>query len=170
VAPAQVLFASDAPYGSVVQSVIVTLRCALEAGLSPEQVRQVAGARLASVLEGGDLASTDCGPPPEKELSTDPLLARVSDNLASALARRVVGDDGLEPIALARLCCAVPDDHPQRRIMSSVLDLIDRAEAHRTLPEDERLRFSDLHVLATALTVSRTPHVPVPDPQAGGLG
>jgi hypothetical protein len=91
------------------------------------------------------------------------LLERVADNLVSALARRVVGDDGDEPVALARLSCAVGPDAEQADVCASVLALIDRSESHRTIPEAERFAFSDLHVLACALAVARTPAVPVPE-------
>ena len=161
VAPGQVLYASDSPYGSPVQSVVVTLRCALEAGVSPEQVRAVAAGNLETILETPDLP--DLGPAPGPPTRpADPLLARAADNLVSALARRVVGHDGDEPVALARLCCAVPGDAPQAQAAASILALIERSEAHRALPEDERLPFSDLHVIATALSVARTPSVALP--------
>src|ERR671918_49663 len=48
--PANVVFASDSPYTRPLAGVVLTLRCALQAGLSPEQVRGVAGGTLARVL------------------------------------------------------------------------------------------------------------------------
>ena len=162
VAPAQILFASDAPYGTPLQSVVVTLRCALETGLSAEQIRGVAGGTMRAILDHEDLP--DLGPapgPPGHPL--DPLMARVSDYLVAALNRRVVGDDGDEPVALARLSCDVPTDSELAPAMRSVLALIDRSEELRALPEEERGRFGDLHVLACALTVARTPAVGLPE-------
>jgi hypothetical protein len=94
------------------------------------------------------------------------LLERVADNLVSALARRVVGNDGDEPVALARLACAVGPDAEQAEVCSSILALLDRTEAHRAIPEDQRLAFSDLHLLACALAVARTPAVPLPELRA----
>jgi predicted TIM-barrel fold metal-dependent hydrolase len=162
--PGQVLFASDSPYGSVVQGAIVTLRCALQAGLTEEQVRAVAGGQLSRLLAGED--PLDLGPAPGGPVhGSDVLLERVADCLVSALARRVVDHDGDEPIALARLGCAVGPDAPQAEVCASILALIDRGEAHRALPDTERFAFSDLHVLACALAVARTPAVPVPDLQ-----
>ncbi len=162
VPPGQVLFASDSPYGSVVQGAICTLRCALQAGLTPEQGRGVAGGQLERLLAGEP--PLDLGPAPGSLPGpVDVLLERVADNLVSALARRVIGDDGDEPVALARLACAVGGDAEQAEICSSILALIDRSEAHRAVPESERFAFSDLHVLACALAVARTPAVPVPD-------
>jgi predicted TIM-barrel fold metal-dependent hydrolase len=161
VPPGQILFASDSPYGSVVQGAVVTLRCALQAGLTTDQVRAVAGGQLARLLDGHP--PQDLGPAPGGPVKgSDVLLERVADSLVSALARRVVGHDGDEPIALARLGCAVGPDAEQAEVCASILALIDRGEAHRALPESERYAFSDLHVLACALAVARTPDVPVP--------
>jgi predicted TIM-barrel fold metal-dependent hydrolase len=160
VAPGQILFASDSPYGSVVQGAICTLRCALHAGLDAEQVRGVAGGQLQRLLDGG--TPMDLGPAPGPPRGgVDVLLERVADNLVSALARRVIGDDGDEPVALARLACAVGPDTDQADACASILALIERSEAHRDNPD--RFAFSDLHVLASALAVARTPSVPLPD-------
>lgn len=159
--PGNVVWASDSPYGSPVQAAVVTLRCALQAGLGGEALRAVAGAQMERAVRGEDLL--DAGPAPgPRDLAGDVLLGRVADNLVSALARRVVGDDGDEPVALARLACAAGEDDEHAAVFSSVLELIDRSEAQRALPEDERPPFSDLHILATALAVARTPDVPLP--------
>ena len=159
--PGQVLWASDSPYGSPVQAAIVTLRCALQAGLDGGQVRAVAGDQLRRLLEGDEpLRPGDA--PGEGHVSHDVLLLRVADNLTNALGRRVIGDDGEEPVALARLACAVGEDAPQAEFCASILELIERAERHRRLPEVQRARFSDLHVLTVALALARTPDVPIP--------
>ena len=159
--PGQVLCASDSPYGSPVQAAIVTLRCALQAGLDGHQVRAVAGDQLRRLLDGDEpLRPGDA--PGEGHVSHDVLLLRVADNLTNALGRRVIGDDGEEPVALARLACAVGEDAPQAELCASILELIERAERHRRLPEAQRARFSDLHVLTVALALARTPDVPIP--------
>jgi predicted TIM-barrel fold metal-dependent hydrolase len=161
--PGQVLWASDSPYGSPVQGAIVSLRCGLEVGLTPEQVRMVAGGQMQRLLNGEEPA--DLGPAPgQSRIRHDVLLGRVADNLVSALGRRVVGDDGDEPVALARLGCAVGDDAPQASACRSILELIDRSERHRALPESDRRPFSDLHLIACALSVARAPSAPLPDP------
>ena len=159
--PGQVLFASDSPYGSCVQSAIVTVRCALQAGLEPGAVRSIAGGQLARLLDGEP--PLDLGPAPgEGDLRHDILLLRVADNLANALARRVIGDDGEEGVALARLACAVGEEAPQAELCASILEVIERGERHRRVPEAERARFSDLHVLTVALAMAHTPDVPIP--------
>src|SRR3954452_19176597 len=60
--PAQILWASDSPYGLPVMSAVVALRCARQAGLSPEAIRSIAGGQMARLLEGE--SGDDAGPPP----------------------------------------------------------------------------------------------------------
>jgi hypothetical protein len=50
VPPGQFAFGSDTPYGTPLSHAIMTLRCALEAGLTAEQVRSVAGVQLGRLL------------------------------------------------------------------------------------------------------------------------
>ena len=52
VPPGRILFASDAPYGMPVMNAILTLRCALQVGLSAEQVTTVMGDQLDRLLAG----------------------------------------------------------------------------------------------------------------------
>jgi hypothetical protein len=163
VPPGQVLFASDSPYGTTIQAAILSLRCALQAGLTSAQVVEIGGAQARRVLAGEDVA--DLGPAPgvtPERFTVDPLLERVAGNLTSAVARLIPGGDGSEPLALARLACAVGEDSPHAELCAQVLELLDRYEAHAAVPESERLRFSDLWILATALTLARTPAVALP--------
>ena len=162
VPPGQILFASDSPYGTAVSMAVIALRCALQAGLTHEQLREVAGRQLERVLSGEP--PLDLGPAPQRPIPWDPLLARAAESLVSAAARRLAGGSDEESIALARLACAVGEDDERAEVAASVLELIDRAEAHRMIPDGRPL--SDLHVLVAAATVARTPDVPLPDVRA----
>jgi predicted TIM-barrel fold metal-dependent hydrolase len=164
--PGSILFASDSPYGTPLQGALIALRCALQAGLSRDAVRAVAGGQMARLLAGE--APLDLGPAPGPQAGAhragaDPLVNRAAEYLVATLNRRVVEADGDEPLALARLSAAVPDDAPQAPLFASMLELVDRAEALRAEPEERRARFADLHVLAAALAIARTPDVALPD-------
>src|ERR687893_318728 len=52
VPPGQVLFASDSPYGRPLISAALNLRCAVQAGLAPAQMRAIAGGTIERVLAG----------------------------------------------------------------------------------------------------------------------
>ncbi|HEX6712721.1 MAG TPA: amidohydrolase family protein, partial [Thermoleophilaceae bacterium] len=109
VPPGQVLFASDAPYGTPMQHAMFVLRCCLQAGLSADQTRAVMGGQTARLVAGEE--PLDLGPAlSRRELPADLLLQRVHTFLATAIGRIFSGNDGRETLALARLACEVPPD------------------------------------------------------------
>src|SRR5918994_1367239 len=60
--PANIVWASDSPYGRPLVSAVWALRCALQAGCTPAQLCGIAGGTIARVLDG--LPPDDLGPPP----------------------------------------------------------------------------------------------------------
>jgi uncharacterized protein len=159
--PANVVWASDSPYGRPTGSAVLALRCALQAGLTPAQVRGVAGGTIARVLEGREPA--DLGPPPGPPAAPlDVLLERVVSNLCSAFGRLAGAGDPTEPVVLARLCCAVGTDGPLEDVFAAVLEALDRYEAELVpSPRGRPLPAAARH-LVHALGVARTPDVPLP--------
>jgi predicted TIM-barrel fold metal-dependent hydrolase len=159
--PASVLWASDSPYGRPIASAVLALRCALQAGLTPAQVRGVAGGTIARVLDGH--APADLGPAPGVPAAPlDVLLERVVTNLCSAFGRLSAEADAGEPVALARLCCAVGTDGPLDDVFAAVLEALDRYEAELAPPPPgQRFPVATRH-LVHALGVARTPDVPLP--------
>src|SRR5215207_4632768 len=86
--PANVVWASDSPYGRPSASAVMALRCALQAGLGAEAVRGIAGKTMARVLDGRRPA--DLGPAPGQPTQPlDLLLERCHSHLAAAFARFV---------------------------------------------------------------------------------
>ena len=107
--PANVVWASDSPYGLPLVAACQTMRCAFQAGLSGEQVRGVMGAQVERMLDGED--PLDLGPPPGPEQrALDPLLDRVVSHLTTTMGRAFARVDFSEPLALSRLACAVGED------------------------------------------------------------
>jgi predicted TIM-barrel fold metal-dependent hydrolase len=160
VSPGQVVWASDSPYGSPLVSAVIALRCALQAGLTAHQVRLVAGGQMERLVAG--LEPADGGPPPGEVHAIHPLAERVFTHLISALGRMFAGSDPEEPVALARLACAVGEDDPHADHFASVLRLLDLFAEHLAPPEDGRPIPPAARLLVAALSVSRTPAVPVP--------
>jgi uncharacterized protein len=159
VAPGRILYATDIPFGSPLHSTVLTLRCALQARLSSEQIASVAGGQLERVVAGED--AVDVGPAPGPGgLRFDPLLHRVGHYLVSAIATALAGGDSSEYADLARLACLVGDDAPQAPNCQSILALLELhlgLDAGRTMPE----RFTRIHVLVIAAALAATPDVPV---------
>jgi uncharacterized protein len=162
VPPRQVLYGSDAPYGRPILSVTLAVRCALQAGLSDDQLRSVLGEQTERLLAGEPAA--DVGPPPgSHQFERNLLLERVSTSLTFAMGGGFAGIPQLanEAIALARLACEVGDEAPEAEVCRSVLAALEVME--RLGGTEELKRGSPtLGALLLALCVASTPDVPLP--------
>ena len=161
--PASVLFASDSPYGRPVAAAVMALRCALQAGLTAEQVRGVAGGTLTRMLDGASTDELALGPAPgQPSAPLDLLLERVVVNLCTAFGRITGESDPTEPLALARLSCAVGVDGAHADVFAAVLEALDHFEAERAETVVNRPFPPAIRHLVHALVVARTPDVPHP--------
>jgi predicted TIM-barrel fold metal-dependent hydrolase len=161
VAPSQILWASDSPYGLPLTACVAHLRCALQAGLDDTALRSIAGAQAARIVAGEDpqwAGEAPGGPPPP----LDVLLERVVAHLISAIGRMFGGGDPDEPLALARLACAVGDDGPHADVHAAVLEQLDLYREHRAPPPPGRPIPLAARFIVGALTIARTPDVPLP--------
>jgi hypothetical protein len=167
VPPGRILLGSDVPYGTVVQLWIMVARCGLQAGLTAEQIRCVAGAQLERLLAGQE--PVDLGPPPGEASRPSLLLERVAAYLGTAIARMLVGNSGEEYLDLAGLACEVGNDAPEAPVCRSILALLERIERHAAaLPNQSGMpHFPGVHLAVIAATLARTPGVPVPEPEPG---
>jgi predicted TIM-barrel fold metal-dependent hydrolase len=164
VRPSQILFASDSPYGSPVNSGVIALRCALQAGLTPEQLRLVAGEQVERLVAGEDPADAGDAPGVERLPALHPLCERAVTHLVSAMGRAFSPDGNPEEsVALARLACAVGAGDAHADHFASVLALLDLYDEHIAPPEPGRAFPAANRLLVAALAVARTPGVPVPD-------
>jgi hypothetical protein len=158
VAPGQILYGSDIPYGSGIWSGMTALRLAASVGLTPEVTGEIVGGQLRRLLAGEDPA--ELGPPPGPP-ERPPWLAaaRALTHLEGAISRTFGGTDPSEPLALARLACEVPADDPQEPLLRAVLGLTERAEA--AAAADAGRAAVGFPTLAASL-LAGTPGVPVP--------
>jgi uncharacterized protein len=159
VPPGQILFASDSPYGNVTGASTVQLRYALQAGLSPAQIRCLSSEQSLRIAAAEPLAPAG---PAVGELERAPhvLLDRVANYimLGTILTMRAV-DNGPEMLALARQACDVPDELDDAPVFAAVLTLLDAFDAATAAAPEDRRR---LGLLMLAAAVARTPDVPVP--------
>lgn len=160
VPPGQVLWASDSPYGVPLVAAVEGLRCAVQAGLSPDQLRATAGGQLERMLDGEE--PLDLGPAPRRPLPLDPTLDRVVTHLCAAIGRVFGRADATEPIALAELACDVdPGDEvaPVCRATAELLqlyrDTLAPAPPGQAFPQAIRY-------LIGALFIARTPSAGIP--------
>lgn len=164
VPPRQIVFASDAPYSSPTFAAVTNLRCALQAGLSPEALRLVFGGQIARLVAGEEAA--DAGPAPGSDaLDRDPLLDRVHTFLVAALGQMFTGGDPSEQLALAALACDVGDGTPQAPTCAAVLHLLGlrTQQVAQGIDDGRPERFAPgLPLIVLAACVARTPDVPTP--------
>jgi uncharacterized protein len=159
------LWASDSPYGLPLMSAVLHLRLAVQAGIGGAALRSIAGGQLERILAGAEPEPAGRPSPPERPL--DPLLERTVSHLNQAIGRSFGRGDPEEPVALARLACAVGDDGPHAELFAAVLELLDLYEEHLEPPRPGMRYPEAIRLLLMATTIARTPGVPLPDrPQA----
>jgi len=161
VPPSQIVWASDSPYGSPISAAVLSFRCAVQAGVDDAALRSIAGAQLARLVAWQEPAWLGDAPGQPSE-PYDILLERVSTHLTSAVGRMFGGGDPEEPVALARLACAVGADSPQGPVCAAVVELLDAFVEGLAPPPAERPRLPEsARFLLAALAVARTPGVPL---------
>jgi hypothetical protein len=170
VPPGRILMASDAPYGTPVTGVLFATRCALQVGLSQEQLQCVAARQLERVLACEDLI--DAGPAPGPPTAApDVLLERVHTYLLTGASRMLYGQDGGEYLGLARLACDVGADAPQAPVAQSVAALLDRREQYAAGAKGlDGISAPGVHLAVAACIVARTPDVALPQIEEIDLG
>ena len=158
VPPGQILFASDAPYGTTSMSAVFQLRYALQLGMTNDQIRCVTSGQALRIAAGESLQPA--GPAiGEHDHPSHVLLERVSAFLMLGALATMRGGDGTEMLALARLACDVPEEVDDAPVFAAICDLIDTYDRLTEADATDRRRFA---FLVLAATVARTPEVPVP--------
>jgi predicted TIM-barrel fold metal-dependent hydrolase len=161
VAPEQVLYASDFPYGQQPGSLFIALRTARLAGLSDDQLLDMLG-RSAGRIADGEPALPLSQPGRNGTLAQPISLARIHNYLAMATPLLWTRQtDSIGVLGLALNACAERDGHAEER--ERIAELLSCArELWRTLPEAEedaervqlgRLTFRLIH-LADILAVT----------------
>jgi hypothetical protein len=159
--PRSILWASDSPYGTPTIAAMFAGRTALQAGITPEQLRVIFGPQLERALAGKD--PIDLGPAPDDPRPMDPLLERALLHITNTIARVFGRVDYDEPLGLARLACAVGEDGPHAEVHAEVMELLDLFESEMGPPPPGRGFPPAIRYLVAANIVARTPDVPLPE-------
>jgi hypothetical protein len=163
----QILSASDLPYCTPLSGSLATVRCALQLGLSEQEIRLMLGEQFARLLAREDPIVT-----PARERThapVDPLLERAYVYLIAALEATQRGQEPEQMLTLARHCTNVPEDHPAFEVMQSVHELLELYEANApTLPRKNTYA-AGWDLIAAAALLARTPAAPVPAPVSGAV-
>src|SRR4051795_11729702 len=137
VAPSQIVWASDSPYGLPRLAAFTHARCALQAGVSDEALRSIMGGQIARLVAGEDPQWVGDAPG-AVEPALHPLLDRVVTHLITGMGRAFARTDPDESIALARLSCAVGDDAPHADVCGATEVLLDLYREHLAPPPPGR--------------------------------
>jgi uncharacterized protein len=159
VPPGRILYASDIPFASPAEGLVLTGRIAVQAGLAPEQIRGVMGGQLERLVAHEE--PLDLGPAPADVDPLAPELERIYVTLLTAVEPMLRGEDPGQGLELARAASAAPQG-PHADVIECVaalLELNDRVQAPDPL-RSERTPGFDL-VLAAAVA-ARTPSASSP--------
>jgi uncharacterized protein len=170
VPPGQVLYGSDTPYGTPVWGVVVTGRCALQAGLAPNQVQSVMSGQAERLVAWEE--PVDLGPPPGPAgAAPDILLERAYTYLVAAGAHMLVARPARELLQLTRLACEVGDDAPQAPVCRSILAVLDRQARYERTTKRDAIFHPGVSLILLAACLARTADVPLPpDPEPERVG
>jgi predicted TIM-barrel fold metal-dependent hydrolase len=163
IAPGQILYASDMPYGSGRFAALNMLRCAREVGLGAEAIASIAGGQ-AERLVAGD-APLDVGAAPGAQALGSRWLAgeRIIAYCAAAGQMAFRGADPAEPLALGRLACQVPAGNgsptAEDALLAACDALLEEAQVRLERAPDEPR--SAIYPAMAAQMLAGTPRVPV---------
>ena len=158
--PAQVLWASDSPDGC---RHVGRGRAALRAASRPRPGRRALDRRRPDGAAAGGRARRRRRPAADARRPAGPAPRARGHPPCDRDGRAFARTDPEEPIALARLACAVGDDQPCSAVCAAVLELLDLYEAHKHHPPTDGRPFPQAgRFVVTALAVARTPDVALP--------
>ncbi|HEY4099134.1 MAG TPA: amidohydrolase family protein [Baekduia sp.] len=153
VAPGQILYASDMPYGGPRYASMAMLRVARAVGLTPEQAAGIAGAQLERVVAGDDLL--DLGPAPGTGGIGPRVLGyeRAIGYITAAAQMTFRGADPSEALSLARLACQAQAEAEHYAGLRAVDALIATAQERFAETGDA---YSSIHAAMAAQVLAGT--------------
>lgn len=154
VPPSRILYASDIPFSSPACTVILTGRLAIQAGLSPDQVRSVMGGQLARLVAHEE--PLDVGPAPEEVAPLAPELERLYVTLLTSVEPMLRGEDPGQGLELARAAAEHPVG-PHADVISCIAALLELND-RKTEPDPLRPgRAPGFDLVQMAAVAARTP-------------
>jgi predicted TIM-barrel fold metal-dependent hydrolase len=159
--PGRILYGSDMPYAPGLGAAFFFLRAARAAGLSPQQLRAVAGGQLSRIVDGEDPIDLGPAPGPAALGARSIACERVVAYCVSALQGAFRGGDPTEALALARLGCQTyPGQDGAVAVLIAADALLERAQAtFASMPDSPQ---AILPAAAAAMTIAGTPGVGAP--------
>jgi predicted TIM-barrel fold metal-dependent hydrolase len=155
VAPRQIVYASDTPYGSPQMISTVAMRAAGAAGYSDDALRAVFGENILSLVKGVR-PEVEGSPAGSGIVPQDPVVYTVYASFHAAITQMLRGGNPEEAVSLAKLAVRVPDDHPYAAMFAAVSATMERID----FTADRRSQV--VRPLVVASSAVLTPKQPLP--------
>jgi len=155
VAPRQIIYASDTPYGEPKMISTVAMRAASAAGCSDDALRPVFGGNILSLVSGVR-PTVEGGPAGNSLIRQDAAVQEAYSSFHAAITQMLTSGDSEEPVSLAKLAVRVPDDHPHVAMFATVAATMDRID----FSSDRMSQVARPMVVAAAAVL--TPNQPLP--------
>jgi predicted TIM-barrel fold metal-dependent hydrolase len=159
VRPCQILYASDIPFASPAEGLVLTGRLAIQAGLTDGQLRSVMGEQLEQLVEHEE--PLFLGDAPAEIDALAPELERLYVTLCTAVEPMLRGEQPGQGLELAKAACSNPDG-PYAEVIASVAALLDLAERQDEPDPLRPLRTPGFDLVLAAAVVARTPAAGLP--------
>lgn len=159
VPPERIVYASDTPYGDPLMSFIITMRPALAAGYTPDQLAALFSTTITGLVQGERPASMST-PPGDDFFSHTAGLLRVHSNLHGSVVRLFSEQDPTQPLSLARLACNVGNGSNHRAVYRAIATTLDALEP---LLDNLAQRRTVIGLLLALTATALTPEMGVPD-------
>lgn len=158
VPPSQVLYASDIPFASPAEGVLLAGRIGIEAGFDEAQMRSVMGGQIERLSQHDE--PLDTGPVAGEPAPLAPELERLYVTLCTVAEPMLRGDEPGQGLELARAAAAAPvGEHAD--IIESVGRLLELAGAERDPDPLRSSRTPGFDLVLAAAIVARTPQAGV---------
>jgi uncharacterized protein len=154
VPPGRILYASDIPFSSPALSLILTGRIAIQAGLSPEQIRGVLGGQLERLVAHEE--PLDLGSPPEDVEPLPPELERLYVTLLTAVEPMLRGEGPGQGIDLAQAAASLAEG-PHADVIECVAALIELSGRQEEPDPLRASRTPGFDLVLAAAVAARTP-------------
>src|SRR3954447_6148604 len=159
VPPSRILYASDIPFASPAEGIILTGRMAIQAGLSPEQIRGVMGGQLARLVAHEE--PLDLGSVAEDVEPLAPELERLYVTLLTAVEPMLRGSDPGQGLDLAATAAQIQDG-PHGDVLECVAALLELNERQEEPDPLRAQRAPGFDLVLAAAVAARTPRATSP--------
>jgi uncharacterized protein len=159
VPPSRILYASDIPFASPAEAIILTGRVAIQAGLDPEQIRGVMGGQLARLVAHEE--PLDLGSVPDDVDALAPELERVYVTLLTAVEPMLRGADPGQGLELAAAAASAPAG-PHAEVLECVAALLELNEQQEEPDPLRAQRAPGFDLVLAAAVAARTPRATSP--------